>query len=140
MVATGWTNLRNRVVAVARFGAAADAPRLEPVVGGGNEGRLEVGVGLHRHGSREGVHVKELDALGNGIPDHHTPGVAINEGSSRGVLLDGDHQRRLDVAEVAEARRRINSVFSARDRARLLQRLQEPPRGAAERVDAGQAS
>ncbi len=51
----------------------------KPVKAARHEGQLEVAVDLHRYGGGEGVHVEEVDAVGDGVLDDHPLCVAADQ-------------------------------------------------------------
>ncbi len=74
----------------------------QAVQGGGHDGELEIDVDLERHGGGQGIHVEEVDRLGDGILDQHAAGIAVDQPGRRFVLLVGDQQGGLVVAEIGD--------------------------------------
>ena len=63
---------------------------------------MQVGIDLQRHLRGQRVEVEEIHRLGDGVLDHHAPGVAVDQLRGLGPQLVGDQQRRLLVAEVGD--------------------------------------
>ncbi len=82
--------------------AFADPQPEQAVQRAGHQGELDVEVDPQRHGGREGVHVEEVDRIGDGVLDHHAAGIAVDQGGDRAVHLVGQQQGGLLVAEVGD--------------------------------------
>ena len=71
---------------------APDAPRQQAVQRAGHHRELQVGVDLQRHLGTQRVRVEEVNRLGDGILDHHAPGVAVDQVRGPGLQLVGEQQ------------------------------------------------
>ena len=93
----------------------ADPCRQEPVETAGHQRQLKVAVDLHGHRGGQGVHVEEVDAVGDVVLDEHPLGITPNEFGGRPGPLVGQQQRRLLVAQV-EDRQLPQGTFVAGER------------------------
>ena len=63
---------------------------------------MEVAVHFHGDGGGEGVHMKELDAVLDGVLDDHAAGIAFDEFGRRTCQLIGDQERGLLVPQILD--------------------------------------
>ena len=84
------------------FVAVSDPVGKQSVQCGGKDGELEIDVDLERYSSREGIHMEQIDGLGDGVFDDHAPGIAVGQPGGCLVGLIGDQQGRLVVAETSD--------------------------------------
>ena len=90
---------------VARGDALVSIPNLrsqESIEATGHQRQLQITIDLHRHSRGQGIHVKEINPIGNPVLDDHALGIALDQLRRRRTELISDQDRRLLMAQVLD--------------------------------------
>ena len=98
----GIDEVAEQVLRFCRLVAVADAIRQHAVEAARHDRQLNVAVDFECDGTRQGIHVKKIDAVLDAVFDEHALGVAADELHGRTFELIGDQQRRILVTEIGD--------------------------------------
>lgn len=76
----------------------------KPIEAARHRRQLEIAVDFHGHGRREGVHVKEVDSLGDVVLNDHPIRTAANERRGRAAELVRKQQRQFLMTQMQDGR------------------------------------
>ena len=98
----GVDEITEQVSGLGAFVSVRDTVAEQAVQAAGHEGELQITVHLHRHRRGQGVHMEEVDTVGNAVLDDHALGVAPDQGGRCSAHLVGNQNGGLFVSEIGD--------------------------------------